>query len=175
MQELPLDERVAMTLPYLERAGWVSSPPPEETLATVRRIVEAAGDRIKVAGDVLDYADFFLPDEELPYDEKAFQKRIAKPPEAADLLGRFRQRLAACDSFEAEPLEALMRGFTEDEGIKLGQIIHAVRVAATGKAVGFGLFEILEVLGRERTLARIERALERLEAGAIEADPVEAS
>jgi glutamyl-tRNA synthetase len=52
-----------------------------------------------------------------------------------------------------------MRDFIEERGVKLGQLIHAVRVAVTGKAVGFGLFEILEILGRERALARIDRAL----------------
>ena len=45
------------------------------------------------------------------------------------------------------------------EGINIGQIIHAVRVAVTGKAVGFGLFETLAILGKARCLARIDRAL----------------
>ena len=45
------------------------------------------------------------------------------------------------------------------KGIKIGQIVHALRVAVTGKAVGFGLFETLAILGRERCLARIDRAL----------------
>ena len=52
--------------------------------------------------------------------------------------------------------------FVEAQGIKLGEIIHAVRVAATGKAVGFGMFETLAILGRDRTLARIDRALAQL-------------
>ena len=126
------------------------------------KIVEAAGDRIKVAGDILDYADFFLPDDRLTYDEKAFEKRLRKPDEAADLLRKFRERLAGSDGFEPEALDALMQTFVADEGIKIGQVIHAVRVAVTGKAVGFGLFEALAILGRERSLARIDRALARL-------------
>ena len=51
-----------------------------------------------------------------------------------------------------------MRVFVEEREIGLGRIIHAVRVAVTGKGVGFGMFEILEILGRERCLARIDRA-----------------
>ena len=46
------------------------------------------------------------------------------------------------------------------EGIKIGQIIHAVRVAVTGKSIGLGLFDTLAILGRERALRRIENTIE---------------
>jgi glutamyl-tRNA synthetase len=55
----------------------------------------------------------------------------------------------------------MTHAFVEANGIKIGDIVHAVRVAITGKGVGFGLFETLAILGRERCLARIERALSR--------------
>ena len=60
----------------------------------------------------------------------------------------------------AGTLEELLREFVDAEGIKVGQVIHALRVAVTGKAVGFGMFETLEILGRSSTLARIDRAIE---------------
>ena len=101
----------------------------------------------------------FTADDELPYDEKAFDKRLRKPEDAAGLLGRFRARLAESNSFDPETLDKLMHAFTEAEGIKIGRIIHAVRVAVTGTAVGFGMFDTLSILGRERCLARIDRAL----------------
>jgi glutamyl-tRNA synthetase len=50
----------------------------------------------------------------------------------------------------------------------VGDVIHALRVAVTGKGVGFGMFETLEILGRERCLARIDRALELAAAAATE-------
>jgi glutamyl-tRNA synthetase len=55
-----------------------------------------------------------------------------------------------------------MEDFVQDEGIVLAQIIHALRVAVTGKAVGFGVYESLEILGKEHSLARIDRALDRV-------------
>jgi len=88
---------------------------------------------------------------------------LAKPPRAAELLRGFQARLAAAEAFDAAALETLLQQFLEAEGIKVGDVIHAVRVAVTGKAVGFGMFETLEILGRERCLARIERALSRLD------------
>ena len=55
-----------------------------------------------------------------------------------------------------------MQAFAEAEGAKIGQVNQAARVAVTGKAVGFGTYETLAVLGRDRCLARIDRALARL-------------
>ena len=87
------------------------------------------------------------------YDEAAFDKRIRKPPEAAGLLRKFRERLATAEPFDAPTLERLVQDFVQAEGIELDQIIHALRVAVTGKAVGFGLYESLAILG-ERVVWR---------------------
>lgn len=161
MQQLPLPRKVELVLPYLERTGRIPSPPTEEARAWVTRLVEAAGDRIKTAGDVLDYGDFFTPDDALSYDEKAFDKRLRKPPEAVPLLRKFRDRLAVADAFAPPALEKLLNDFVLAEGVQVGQVIHALRVAVTGKAVGFGLYETLALLGKEHCLARIDRALAR--------------
>jgi glutamyl-tRNA synthetase len=159
MQKLPPKQKVARVLPYLQQAGFVSEPPPCDTGPYLAQIVAAAGDRMKVAGDVLDYADFFTPDDQLPYDEKALDKRLRKAEGAPELLADFRRQLAEVNSFDAESLEHFLKSFVEERGIKIGQLVNAVRVAVTGKAVGFGLFETLAILGPERSLARIERAL----------------
>ncbi|MCH8047008.1 MAG: glutamate--tRNA ligase [Planctomycetes bacterium] len=159
MSRVPADEKVLLVLPYLETAGLIDSPVTDETKAMVGKIVQAAGDRITVSGDILDYADFFTADDELTYDEKAFEKRLRKPPDAAALLADFKEILAAAESFDAESLEKTLKDFVEARGIKIGQIIHALRVAVTGKAQGFGMFETLAILGRERCLVRIEQAL----------------
>ena len=81
-------------LPSLEGVGLVDSPPTDTARETVQQIVEAAGDRISVAGDILDFRDFFLSAEELPYDEAAFEKRIRQAPEAVEFLGQLRSELA---------------------------------------------------------------------------------
>ncbi|MHB1036446.1 MAG: glutamate--tRNA ligase [Pirellulales bacterium] len=161
MQQVPTAKKVDQTLPYLMAAGLVSEPVGEDDRTKVARLVEAAGDRIKVFGDILDYADFFLADDQVPCDEKAFQKWILKPG-APTLLAKVKDRLAAAESFDVPALENLLRAFVEAEGIKLPEIVHALRVALTGKTVGFGLFDSLAILGRERSVARIDRALRRI-------------
>jgi glutamyl-tRNA synthetase len=159
MQRVPIKQRVAKAVPFLQRAKLVAEPPSCDTGPYLTRILEAAGDRVKVTGDVLDFDDFFVANEDLQIDEAAFDKRVRKPAAARDLLVRYRERLAEADPFTAEGLETITHEFVESNGIKIADIVHAVRVAVTGKAVGFGLFETLAILGRERCLARIDRAV----------------
>ena len=140
----------------------------------LRQVIAAAGDRLKVAGDVLDFAAFFLPDEQLPYDEAAFEKQL-RDDEAAARLARFRERLAEAESFDAAAVEQTLQKFLADEQIVAGKIIHAIRVAATGKTVGFGLFETLATLGRESSLARIDRALARRAPGELATESTEST
>ena len=161
MQAEPLEERVERTLPFLQKAGLVGTPPQDREVSRLRRVVEAAGERLEMAGDILNFADFFLADDRLSFDQKAFDKRLARPTGAAALLERFRDRLKET-VFEPQSLEEALKAFVEDEGIQIGAIIHAVRVALTGKAVGFGLYDTLAILGRESSLARIDRALARI-------------
>ena len=163
MNALPIAGKVEAVTPYLARLGLLDAEPTAAERDRVGVVVAAAGDRIKVAGDIVRYVEFFQDDTVFPYDEKAFRKRVGAPG-AADRLRRFRPVLEAVEPFDAPTLDAALHRFVEDEGIKIGQIVHAVRVAVTGKGVGFGLFEALEILGRAACLARIDRALAAAEA-----------
>lgn len=160
MQKLPIKQRVAKVVPFLQKAKLVADPPPCDTAPYVTQILEAAGDRLKVAGDILDFDDFFVTNEDLKFDEAALDKRLRKPAHARELLAKFRDSITQIASFSAADLEKMTHAFVESNGIKIGDIVHAIRVAITGKAVGFGLFDTLAILGRDRCLARIQRALE---------------
>ena len=162
MQQLPVEQKATLALPYLHGAGWIDASPSPEVQAKVAAIISAAGERLVVAGDVLDYAEFFSADDSLTYDEKALEKRLRKPADAAALLARFKDQLATAEPFDAPSLDRPLHDFVAAEEIKIGQIIHALRVAVTGKAVGFGLFDTLAILGRQSSLARIDQTLQRI-------------
>ncbi len=121
----------------------------------------AAGDRIQVAGDILEFDDFFVDDGDLVFDEKAFEKRILKPEDAVELLSGLREKLSVIEQFDVKATEVAVKSFVEDRGIKIGQIINALRVAVTGKGVGFGTFDTLAILGKDRCLNRIDLAIAR--------------
>jgi glutamyl-tRNA synthetase len=161
MQKISLSNKVKTTLPFLERAGIFQNKPNLAENERLLLVLDAAGDRIKVSGDILNYVEFFQGDEVFLYDDKAFDKRL-RVAGAAEKLGRFRVQLEEADPFDATTLEEMMHKFIETESITIAQIIHAVRISVTGKAVGFGLFDSLAILGRKACLLRIDRALARL-------------
>jgi len=158
MVALAADRKLTLVLPFLRRAGWIETEPDAAFADMVRAILAAAGDRIKTAGDILDYPEFFGADDQLDMDPKAFKKRLEKPG-ATDLLGKLWDRLAQLEPFDADSAEATLRQFIDDEQIKIGDVIHALRVAVTGRAVGLGMFDCLAILGRQRVVNRIDRAL----------------
>jgi len=162
MGELSDEAKLEACLPYLTAAQYIADPPDDETRKFVGRLFAALGDRIKIFSDILDYDEFFVADDALEYDDKAFQKRITKPEDAVDLLKKFRPVLAEAEPFEAANLETTLKSFVEEQGTKIGRIIHALRIAVTGKPAGPGMFDCLELLGRERCLTRIDRTLDRL-------------
>jgi glutamyl-tRNA synthetase len=135
----------------------VADPVPPEVAATVRRVIEASGDRLKVGGDILAYADFFLVDEP-PLDEAAVKQRLAKPG-VRDLVAKYAAVIQNVESFEPSALEEALKRVVEEAGVKVGDLVHAIRVAVTGKTVGPGLYDCLAILGREQSGARLEKAL----------------
>jgi glutamyl-tRNA synthetase len=150
---LTIEAKVRLCTPFLEAAKIF----PSEHSNILGKLIEAAGDRIKVAGDILNFADFFAADNSLEYDESVYTKRITNQPEAITLLKEFHDLLAQQEQFDKQSLENLMQKFIDDKSIKIGDIIHALRVAVTGKGVGIGMFETLEILGKKRTIKRIEQ------------------
>jgi glutamyl-tRNA synthetase len=157
MGRLTTDEKLTMMLPFLTKAKLLADPPGADAVATVRRVIEASGERLKVAGDILGYADFFLVAEP-PLDEAAVKQRLAKPGVRA-LLEQAITVLSATEPFAPAELEAACKGIVEAAGLKIGDLIHPIRVAITGKTVGPGLYDCLSILGREQSLARLTRAL----------------
>ncbi len=160
MNRLPVTDKVAMVVPYLQRAGLVPDPVPDAVRALVTQVVTEVGHRLIVAGDILSYEDFFVADDKLAFDDKAFDKHVRKPE--AELLRKLRELVAGAEPFDAATLKARVEGFTQAGGLKAGPVSQTLRVAVTGKEVGFGTYETLAILGRERCLARMDRALGKL-------------
>ena len=156
MTALSVDDKLGLMLPYLARAGLVAEPATAAELDVVRRVIEASGDRLKVAGDILAYAEFFLVEEPV-MDPDAVDQRLAKPG-TGPLLEAFTAAVATAAPFDPPTLEEALKQVVAEAGVKVGDLVHAVRVAVTGRTVGPGLYDCLAILGREKTLARLARA-----------------
>ncbi|MCI0705249.1 MAG: glutamate--tRNA ligase [Planctomycetia bacterium] len=164
MQALPNAQKVEMVLSFLVRAGLVPDANAERPFVT--RVVEAAGPRMTVAGDILEYDYLFLADEQIDFDpalaEKGVKdayKKAAAVPSLAEVLTKLRAVVAGAEPFTHDTLKAATEALAQTEGAKAGPLSQVLRVATTGREVGFSAYDTLALLGRDRCLARIDRAL----------------
>jgi glutamyl-tRNA synthetase len=108
----------------------------------------------------------FDPSDDFEYDAAAVKKHLggdAFPAGFAELLARFERQ----DAWSAAGLEKTLRAVAEERGLAAGKLIHPVRLAVTGRAASPGLFEVLELLGRERTVRLMSRLLDRFSGGLV--------
>lgn len=97
--------------------------------------------------------------DEFEYEPQAVKKNL-KDERLKDLLPGLADRLAAVSEFAHEAAESALRAYSEEHGLKPGLLINAARTALTGQSVGPGMFEIMMILGRDRTVERLRRAAE---------------
>lgn len=152
---------------FTERcAPWLRAPfapwaPEDFDESKWQTIAPHAQTRLKVLSEITDNVDFlFLP--EPAFDEASWTKAMKEGSDA--LLITAREKLEAADWSSAESLKGAVLAAGEAHGLKLGKAQAPVRVAVTGRTVGLPLFESLEILGKEKTLARIDAALAKLAA-----------
>ena len=160
IRALPLDGLVDGCAPWLAapHAPWTPSQYDPEAFAAVAPLVQT---RLTVLSEVTALVDFlFLP--EPVRDEASWAKAMTE--RAPDLLAGALEAYVEAP-WQAEELKARLEAVGAERGLKLGKAQAPVRVAVTGRTVGLPLFESLEVLGRERTLARLRAALEATSAG----------
>ena len=147
---MSVDEFVAAAEPFIPPSG-------EEALRALAPLVQ---ERIKTLGEVPGMIDFLLVDE-VAFLDAAWDKRVVRGAHAAELLEAAATEYQSCP-WEAQALHDLTAAIGERFELGLGKAQFPIRVAVMGRDVGPPLFESLVVLGRERTLARLQRARDRL-------------
>jgi glutamyl-tRNA synthetase len=146
MRELSIDELTQRLQDYTGRAG-------------LREAVEISHEKIQTLGDFWPLAGFLFDG---PVDDPAaFEKLIARDG-GADTLAAARAALAGVEPFTPEAIEHALRGLAERRAVKAAKVFQPIRVAIAGTTVSPGIFETVALLGRERTLALIDQALQRL-------------
>lgn len=112
-------------------------------------------EKVKLLSEVPGLVDFFFKDVE--YQPKAVEK-VLKKEGAGKVLDGLAVALEAFEPFQDKPLEARVRQFCEDEGLKPGQVFHPIRVAVSGRTEGPTLFGMMELLGKAEVLKRFKQA-----------------
>jgi glutamyl-tRNA synthetase len=144
------------SIPFLREAGLIK----EEILSPqrfelIRSCVALEQEKIKQLTDVPRLIDFLL-EGDFKFDEKSVEK-VLKAPGMAELLTELCGRLKNLTEFTASSTEKLARDFAAEKGLKTGAVFHPLRVATSGRTQGPSLFHYLEVLGKEKTIRRIEK------------------
>lgn len=124
-----------------------------EALLPVLAIVK---EKIKLLSDIPSWVSYFFTDD-FSFDEASVEKSLRKEG-ALERLGQLRAAYEGVQKWDAETLEATLKETAGRLGCKTGDLVHPARVAASGRSVGPSLYHMLEVLGKERVLARFERA-----------------
>ncbi|MEV0094158.1 glutamate--tRNA ligase [Streptomyces sp. NPDC050738] len=146
--------------PWLQapHANWA---PEAFDQAAWEAIAPHAQTRLQVLSDITQNVDFLFLDQPVE-DEASWTKAMKGDPVA--LLTTARAHLEAADWTSPDSLKEAVLKAGEEHGLKLGKAQAPVRVAVTGRTVGLPLFESLEILGKEKTLSRIDTALQKLAA-----------
>jgi len=160
---LPLQTRVDLVVEYVRKLRAL----PESALADramLERAVTAVGDRMKRPEHFLDYAAWLFVETVEP--EAAPWADLLAKPLAPARLRKLAEAIARVEPFEHDPIEQAARGVATAEGVKAGEVIMPARIALTGKKVSPGIFDVILLLGREKTVKRLRDAADRLEAAA---------
>ena len=148
-------------VPLLEQAGLKHEVEAvsEEWLA---QLVVLVKERAKTLADMVEWVKPYFG-QVAPFEEEAAKKFLT--PAMAPLLQKLVTRFEAFPTFSKQTWEESFKKLVEEEGIKMGALAQPVRVALTGRTASPGLFEVMEVLGRDRTLLRLRNGIERASNG----------
>ena len=149
----PIDELVKIVKEYLKDKNFLPETFDEGYL---KRVIELFRERITKLSDLLDWAGFcFYDDYEYAAETEETLKR-----DLSEQVEVLRQRLAGIDNFDHQTVEKEFRAVADSLGLKARDLVHPTRVALTGRKIGPGLFETMEVLGKEKVLNRLARLIE---------------
>lgn len=154
LRTTPDPELVHLARPFLEAAGIAG-----QTDRFLEQVIRLTKERVTTLCDFAQAADFFFADP-VAYDEEGRKKNWK--PESPKFVAEVIVDLRALPGFSASAVEQAVRETAGRLGVGPGKLIHPLRLATTGKSTGPGLFELMEVLGKDVCLRRLERALTAL-------------
>ncbi|PYL85998.1 MAG: glutamate--tRNA ligase [Verrucomicrobia bacterium] len=152
--QMSLDRFAELSRPFLEKARIDISN--EKYLRAVLAIVK---EKIKLFKDVPEWTRYFFT-EDYDFDPAAAENVFGKP-EAATRLSALRDEFAKIDNWNLEQIESTLKALAQKLDCKTGDLVHPARIAVSGRGIGPSLYHMLEVMGKERVLARFEQATAR--------------
>jgi len=124
----------------------------------IGNVVKLFKERIKTIYDFIESAGCFFKDD-FEYDPDGIKKFFTA--DIKNIFPKLIEKFEALNNFDVEDTEKIVRSLADELGLKAAKIIHPVRLAATGKTAGAGLFETIALLGKEKTIERLKSSLSK--------------
>jgi len=145
-------------LPHLQKRGLVGPGTPDPDPAWLVAAVLTLRERSRTLEEMAEMGAFYF--RELPYDTAADAKFLV--PDALPHLAAIVERLSGVQEWSHQPLHDAVQAYLDANGVKLKTVAQPLRIMLTYRTVSPGLFEVMEVLGRDRTLDRIRKGMEHI-------------
>lgn len=156
VRELADDRFYELSVHALSRAGIKTEAYP---VAYVKAALDTCKGKFKLFAELPEYAGFYFRDE-VTYNPEAAQKDFV--PENKPRLRKLRDAFAGLKAFEAGDLEAALKNVAGELGVKAGVLVHPTRLACTGNPAGPSLYHLMVIIGKERVLQRMDRAIQKI-------------
>jgi glutamyl-tRNA synthetase len=156
LMRMPADEIYPHLVPFLGDA-----PPPLDELRGAIELNKSRGRTLRDIADLLQ--SYTIADEELEYDAEASKKHL-KGDDLAERMRELHAALAAVEPFDVNTTEEALRQLAESHGVGAGKLIHPLRLALTGRGSSPPIFDVAVVLGKEKSLRRLQRLIDSLDA-----------
>ena len=149
-----------LLVPLLEQAG-LNDEVKQVSADWLERLVIMVRERTKTLLEMVTWVTPYFG-QDVTFEAEAASKHLT--PAVAPALTKVRERFATDPTFTKDSLEAAFKRIVEEEGLKMGQLAQPVRVALTGRTASPGLFDVIDLLGKSRTLHRLDKAIARAKA-----------
>lgn len=155
IRTMPLAELAPMVKAELRASKLWREEYEEEDRAWFEKALDLIRQRFFTLKDFSAQGRAYFSDD-FDFDEAAVKKNLLKEPRLRELLPMMAQRMETVEPFTVETSEAALRAYADEAGVKAGLLINASRTMLTGQSVGPSMFEVFEILGRERSVRRLQ-------------------
>ena len=152
IKDMDIDKLLPKTIAYLKDKNVIDDKFNEEKW---KGVVKAYKERTRTLEDLANAYKIFFGDA-LEYDEKAVEKYLKKP-NSKDIIAKCKVAIEGLSSYDKHSIEEAYRKLADDMKVKPAELIHPTRVAISGRTVGAGLFDMMEILGCDTVLSRLSK------------------
>ncbi|MTH55151.1 glutamate--tRNA ligase [Bacillus mangrovi] len=151
MKQLDAETVAELALPHLAKAGRISENPAEEEMVWVKKLIALYQDQMSYGAEIVELSELFFKDE-IEYNREA--RSVLDEEQVPEVMAAFKEELEKLESFTADEIKASIKAVQKSTGHKGKKLFMPIRVAVTGQTHGPELPQAIELIGREKVLAR---------------------